>query len=695
MSAAFQIFHLPRGTAISSNLTLVSGARVRFFLTTTVTPTPVYRDSGLTTPHTQPVEADSAGRLPTIYLDPSIIYRVTFTDSADVEIYPAVDPVNDQFLSQAVIGGLLYPRTQAEIAAGAVPINLAYSPDNLARFLIPNNSGSTVATANANNLIALFDPTKNGPTGRFYFPNLNGTDIYYFNNVIQIRPGVHLDLMGSTLIFSKTYATADDYMGFFTFIRDVTIQNGSIVVNYTGVGTLNPGAIMRIGSRSGYPFGSFSAGIFDKTDLADAALPLMGNILLRNLRLSTNNAVTQPVLMFGGLRNVIVENVFLDCQNGASYGIYYEFGYATTNGSPGNQTLWSSSHATNMHFRNVRVIGLNGAIAGAGISLIGAYNSTVDGLYVKSGYATFEFRPGEALFFSPWTGEDTAGAKRSITLRNINGQDITTNGMSLVGAEAPLGYLAGAGLTVYQQVDLMSFSVDGFSIKMAGATGNGISVSGPADIRNGRVTGGFNPLTIGPECTLFDIDRVELTGGAGVGVRADTNSSFVSRKKIGTISNSKICGNVGAAISLDYTESVLISRNQIGYSANYDASNEATQTNAVSVSANASGVVCEGNYCTITGAAAVYASSGTGDRGNELRSRRGATTYTAGGWLIDGVGQATSAQILDKTSAINTVNKYQYKKIWDTSNLFMVYATGPSDVSTWKIVDNSATYTPV
>jgi hypothetical protein len=126
---AHQIFRLPKATAISDNLTLVAGAKVSFFLTGTSTPTDTYQDSALTTPHTNPVIADAAGRFPPIYLNPDILYRVTFTDSADVEIYPAVDPVNDRVLSQAIIGGYLYPRTAAEIATVVTPVNFSRNPD--------------------------------------------------------------------------------------------------------------------------------------------------------------------------------------------------------------------------------------------------------------------------------------------------------------------------------------------------------------------------------------------------------------------------------------------------------------------------------------------------------------------------------------------------------------------------------------
>jgi hypothetical protein len=57
-----------------------------FFLSGTSTPTNVYQDGALTTPFspTGKVTADAFGRFPAIYLDPSVIYRVQFFNSASV-----------------------------------------------------------------------------------------------------------------------------------------------------------------------------------------------------------------------------------------------------------------------------------------------------------------------------------------------------------------------------------------------------------------------------------------------------------------------------------------------------------------------------------------------------------------------------------------------------------------------------------
>ena len=54
----------------------------------------------------------------------------------------------------------------------------------------------------------------------------------------------------------------------------------------------------------------------------------------------------------------------------------------------------------------------------------------------------------------------------------------------------------------------------------------------------------------------------------------------------------------------------------------------------------------------------------------------------------------TAAQIADKTSAANTVNKYDGLFVWDTTNNRLMRSSGASDTSTWWVVDGSASVTP-
>ena len=64
-----------------------------------------------------------------------------------------------------------------------------------------------------------------------------------------------MELFGCTINFTKVAHTAsDDKMGFFTFLCDVSISNGTIAVNYNGTGGVNAGLAIRAGGRHDYGF---------------------------------------------------------------------------------------------------------------------------------------------------------------------------------------------------------------------------------------------------------------------------------------------------------------------------------------------------------------------------------------------------------------------------------------------------------
>ena len=69
-----------------------AGAKATFYLTGTTTPSVGYQDSGLTTPHTNPVVADSKGLFAAIYLDQAITYKVVVTDANNGAII-TIDPI--------------------------------------------------------------------------------------------------------------------------------------------------------------------------------------------------------------------------------------------------------------------------------------------------------------------------------------------------------------------------------------------------------------------------------------------------------------------------------------------------------------------------------------------------------------------------------------------------------------------------
>jgi hypothetical protein len=80
----------------------VPGALVTFYDAGTTDLKEIYKDPGMTTPHTNPVVADAGGLLPVIYLTGS--YKTRATDAGGVLIYPEVDNLDTPLTSS---GGVL------------------------------------------------------------------------------------------------------------------------------------------------------------------------------------------------------------------------------------------------------------------------------------------------------------------------------------------------------------------------------------------------------------------------------------------------------------------------------------------------------------------------------------------------------------------------------------------------------------
>lgn len=139
------LFQGPKFRALDANGDIMPGAKLLFYATSTTTPEDTYSDSGLTTPHANPVIADSSGEFPAIYLDPSVTYRVILLDADDVE-YWDIDPYAPPrdfvpgtiiiFHGNATARDAAYPPATWQVCDGTNG-----SPDARDRFLI--GAGST------------------------------------------------------------------------------------------------------------------------------------------------------------------------------------------------------------------------------------------------------------------------------------------------------------------------------------------------------------------------------------------------------------------------------------------------------------------------------------------------------------------------------------------------------------------------
>ena len=96
---------------------IISG-QAFFYLTGTTTLSNVYSDNALTTPLSNPVVANSAGRFANIYLDPAVTYRLIIKDASNNTIRD-IDPLNPagNIGTAALTDGAV---TTAKLASSAV-----------------------------------------------------------------------------------------------------------------------------------------------------------------------------------------------------------------------------------------------------------------------------------------------------------------------------------------------------------------------------------------------------------------------------------------------------------------------------------------------------------------------------------------------------------------------------------------------
>ena len=575
--------------------------------------------------------------------------------------------------------GAKYPITESETYSKLAPVSYGFPPGDVRRFGIVANV-PTAATLNTKAFRALVAP-EGTFTGFIFFPNVTGADVYHFDGMIAIHDNVHIDLLGSKLRFHKISEATDRASGFLFPLRDFHLENGSIIVDYEmGSGVGSAGSAIHIGNR-----GTDS---FHAPPIYDSELPVpMGNIVLRNLRITSNVPKGNAIEMTGGLTGVTIENVWIDGQGQLNGGIYYEFGWATR----GTADLRETSHAHNLRLVNITISNLNRA-AGSAITLAGAYNSVVDGLYVNGAAAAFTGTTGESLNCRPWKGVDQVGAKRTIVLRNIIAARVTATAIWFTGAQKSAnGYLAKSGLGIADQTDLADYSMDGFAIEGT-SNGWGIMVSAnKVDIRNGRITGFQRGIVQSDDCTRIAINSVDVFGCDGTGIQLHMGGTLwvPPREKMGEVRNCFISGNskkiVGASpgIDLDMCAGFLIQNNRIGFEKMHDGHDEPTQGNAIQLGSRCSRVLCIGNYVggVSSGSVAYYAPSNSGALGNTIQLPGGIMT-THGPW--EGLTAKRQVVVFAPSITINATGSEQYEIEANRGDDFTVKA--PSNPVSGKVL---------
>lgn len=97
--------HITPSRATSSNGLNLDGAKWYFYQSGTTTPQSVYTTAALSTPHSNPVVADAAGKFPNIFFNAALSYRGVLKTADDVTTIYDIDPINTDTLSQLAASG--------------------------------------------------------------------------------------------------------------------------------------------------------------------------------------------------------------------------------------------------------------------------------------------------------------------------------------------------------------------------------------------------------------------------------------------------------------------------------------------------------------------------------------------------------------------------------------------------------------
>ena len=482
------------------------------------------------------------------------------------------------------------------------------------------------AKENARALFALIAPPEYGGTssftGKLTFP---GAQTYYFDEDIPVKDGIHLDLQRSTIRFVKVAKDGDQSIGFVHAIRDFTIENGTVEVDYDGTGHVHAGKAMLLGTRNSLG-GPYYNGVYD----VDMPEP-MGNILVKDMTFISNNPNTSIISMLGGLENVVFENVNFEGQGLAPRAIGYEFG----NGTPKDENgWWKSSHGHNMVFSNITVNNLDPE-KWAALRFGGAYDVLVDGLTVTGAKAALSVNQGEAAFFNT-LGE--IPDKPTITIKNVTASQLSGVAMALGGSglfkNGYLGYLV-PNPSFADQTDHLWYIVENFDLTgNRDGSGVGIAASGGGiEVRNGTITGFQRGIRVNNDCTEIYIDSVNILDSWQMAIQLNFQSGIWEppRLKAGYIKNSTFAGSglggdVFYAIGMNHIGDFLVENNSFGYE------NEDHQGNALFIASDSHGVVAYNNTVNSVAPGEVAFRSFAVSREHNVLQGNSGVTSTRGSW---------------------------------------------------------------
>lgn len=172
------LFASPRSREFSSAGTVLSGAKLYFYISGTTTPAATYQNAAMTVAHSNPVLADTGGLFPAIWLNQAITYDVTLKTAAGATVW-SVTAYRETVTTY-------YPITSAETIAAVTPSDYTYPPGNIRRYGATGTGDDTAAVQTALSLGGEIDLA--GLTCSVA-RNINGSDRY----------GVYAAVSGTTI----------------------------------------------------------------------------------------------------------------------------------------------------------------------------------------------------------------------------------------------------------------------------------------------------------------------------------------------------------------------------------------------------------------------------------------------------------------------------------------------------------------
>lgn len=191
---AAKVYYSPFIPAFSSNGAPVPGAQLRFRLTGTTTPTPIYTTSALNVEHPNPVVANAAGRFPAIFLNDAVTYRVDILDADGTQL-DSIDP----YVPGTALKGDTGPAGTAAANSGVGTTWTTETANTSAQSLMHTLDEPTVAFTNSAGgddgvnarLIVNVGKFNQGPTGHAtYFDTVLGLGLNMTTSYTPANPGI-------------------------------------------------------------------------------------------------------------------------------------------------------------------------------------------------------------------------------------------------------------------------------------------------------------------------------------------------------------------------------------------------------------------------------------------------------------------------------------------------------------------------